>query len=251
ALDGIADSGAKLVRFTHNDVASAKAQLQRLAEKGTPATALVTESVFSMDGDEAPLAELKQLATQYGCGLIVDDAHGFGWRPLAVVPDIHLITFGKALGGQGAAILSQNTVIDYLVSHSRAYIYSTALSPASCMAVSAAVTKAKESSLVAKLRANIAYFQEKAKELGIAIMASNSPIQGVLTYDIQATMALSAALGTQGLKVGAIRPPTVPKGQCRLRITLSATHQHTDIDRLLTSLSHLLAQEANHLNAVS
>ncbi|MBV7317208.1 8-amino-7-oxononanoate synthase [Shewanella sp. NIFS-20-20] len=240
ALDGIRDSGAKLVRFSHNDVASARAQLQRLAAADTPVSAIVTESVFSMDGDEAPLVALKQLALEFGCALIVDDAHGFGWRPLAVQPDLQLVTFGKALGGQGAAILASQLVIDYLVSHSRAYIYSTALSPASCVAVNVALDKAQQGATRAQLMDNIAYFREVAVALGIEIMPSHTPIQGVLTRDIERTLSIAYQLREQGIAVGAIRPPTVPQGLCRLRITLSVAHQPRDIQQLLTALAQAL-----------
>ncbi|MGS0729749.1 aminotransferase class I/II-fold pyridoxal phosphate-dependent enzyme, partial [Shewanella sp. 0m-11] len=164
-IDGVQDSGAKLKRFSHNDIDSAKSHLERFSP-----SALLTESLFSMDGDIAPLAELSALCQQHNAWLIVDDAHGFGLLgenglgATRIANDIkidaQLVTFGKAMGGQGAAILGSQALIDFLVANARHYIYSTALSPAHAVAALAAINMIKQQpERRQKLNDNIACFR--------------------------------------------------------------------------------------------
>lgn len=239
-IDGIEASQAKLVRFVHNDLTSAAAQIAR-----HPNSVIVTESVFSMDGDLAPLTELSRLARAQNSWLIVDDAHGFGVLPRghvnSEVADIQVITFGKALGCQGAAILGSGAVIDFLVANSRHYVYSTALSPASAHLALAAVDCIEhEPDRVSRLNANIGLFRTLARAEGIVLTESKTPIQPVVIGDNASTMAAAGALKAQGFKVGAIRSPTVPVGQARLRITISCQHSSDEISALVHALKGVL-----------
>ncbi|WP_394130926.1 aminotransferase class I/II-fold pyridoxal phosphate-dependent enzyme [Shewanella maritima] len=245
-IDGIQHSGAKLCRYLHNDLASAEKLLQR-----QPSSMLVTESVFSMDGDRAPLAELSQLCRDNNALMIVDDAHGFGLKQGCLTEttvsqaDIQVVTFGKALGCQGAAILAEQSIIDYLVATSRHYVYSTALSPASAAVALAAINLLQaEPQRQHQLEANIQYFITQAKLHRLPLteqpIGSQSAIQPVIIGSNDKTLAIADALMQQGFKVGAIRSPTVPKGSERLRITLSSQHTHQHILALVQALAGLL-----------
>lgn len=248
-IDGLQDSGAMLKRFIHNDLASANT----LFERHTPC-ALVTESVFSMDGDIAPLAQLSALCRQYNAWLIVDDAHGFGvvgekgLGATALAGDINIdaqiVTFGKALGGQGAAILGSQELIDYLVANARHYIYSTALSPAIASAVCAAVeTLIEHPSLNEQLQQNIDCFIEACKTKDISLSGSTTAIQPIIIGESARTLAIAKRLKEHGFWVGAIRPPTVAEGSARLRITLTAEHCQEDIHAFVAVLADILQDD--------
>lgn len=239
-IDGLKDSGSQIRRFLHNDVNSATRLIER-----NPHTAVVTESVFSMDGDIAPIAELSRLCQQHDCWLIVDDAHGFGVLPSSFVNannvDIQVVTFGKALGGQGAAILASKNVIDYLVATSREYIYSTALSPANAQLALAAINWQQDHpQLLTQLTANIALFRQVALEHQLEITPSMTAIQPIMIGDNHRVLVIAEHLKQQGFLVGAIRSPTVPVGQARLRITLNAQHQASDICALVSAVAQLI-----------
>lgn len=239
-IDGLKDSGSQIRRFLHNDVSSATRLIER-----NPHTAVVTESVFSMDGDIAPIAELSRLCQQHDCWLIVDDAHGFGVLPSSFVNannvDIQVVTFGKALGGQGAAILASKNVIDYLVATSREYIYSTALSPANAQLALAAINWQQDHpQLLTQLTANIALFRQVALEHQLEITPSMTAIQPIMIGDNHRVLVIAEHLKQQGFLVGAIRSPTVPFGQARLRITLNAQHQASDICALVSAVAQLI-----------
>ncbi|MEZ8185365.1 aminotransferase class I/II-fold pyridoxal phosphate-dependent enzyme [Shewanella sp. 5S214] len=239
-IDGLKDSGSQIRRFLHNDVNSATRLIER-----NPHTAVVTESVFSMDGDIAPIAELSRLCQQHNCWLIVDDAHGFGVLPSSFVNannvDIQVVTFGKALGGQGAAILASKNVIDYLVATSREYIYSTALSPANAQLALAAINWQQDHpQLLTQLTANIALFRQVALEHQLEITPSMTAIQPIMIGDNHRVLVIAEHLKQQGFLVGAIRSPTVPIGQARLRITLNAQHQASDICALVSAVAQLI-----------
>lgn len=235
-IDGLRDSHTRFKRFLHNDIVSA----ERLMTSFTP-SALVTESIFSMDGDIAPLSELSALCKLKNICLIVDDAHGFGVQspPLvdAKIADIQVVTFGKALGCQGAAILASQTVIDFLVANAREYIYSTALSPANaCVAMAAVECVATQSSRLNKLNQNIDYFRQQCLQASIALTESTTAIQPIVIGEVETTLRAAAQLKLMGILVGAIRPPTVPQGTARLRVTLTAAHTFTNIDTLVDGL---------------
>ncbi|TNV21513.1 8-amino-7-oxononanoate synthase [Buttiauxella sp. B2] len=242
-LEAAMHSPAQLRRFAHNDVAS----LQTLLAQQTDGEQLViTEGVFSMDGDAAPLAEIAQATRYVGGLLMVDDAHGIGvigsegrgsCYQQQVQPDILVVTFGKAFGVSGAAVLCSEPMANYLLQFARHLIYSTAMPPAQAYALSAAldVVRRNESRRV-QLQANIARFRKGAEQLPLKLMASQTAIQPLIVGENQIAVNLAATLREQGFWLTAIRPPTVPAGTARLRVTLTASHTSDDIDSLLEAL---------------
>ncbi|MGA2363953.1 MAG: 8-amino-7-oxononanoate synthase [Steroidobacteraceae bacterium] len=250
-LDGARLSGARLRRYAHLDALSARAILER-----HPDTALiVTDGVFSMDGDIAPLRELAALAQQYGAWLMVDDAHGLGvlgalgrgsLEHCAVdaraVP-ILVGTLGKALGSFGAFVAGDAALIDTLIQRARSYVYTTALPPAIAAATRAALRLVQhEPWRRERLRSLVQRFRAGAASHGLPLMASSTPIQPLLIGESARALRLSEALEKCGFWVGAIRPPTVPRGSARLRVTLSAAHSEADVDALLQALAAQFAQ---------
>lgn len=242
-LEAAMHSPAQLRRFAHNDVAS----LQKLLAQPTEGQQLVvTEGVFSMDGDEAPLAEIAQATRHAGGLLMVDDAHGVGvigdegrgsCDQQNVKPDLLVVTFGKAFGASGAAVLCSESMADYLLQFARHLIYSTAMPPAQAYALSAALNVIREDdSRRSQLHANIARFRAGAARLPLELRVSQTAIQPLIVGENQAAIQLAATLREQGFWLTAIRPPTVPQGTARLRITLTASHTFEDIDRLLEAL---------------
>ncbi|MEQ1583390.1 MAG: 8-amino-7-oxononanoate synthase [Candidatus Nitrotoga sp.] len=250
--DAMLLSRAHVYRYRHNDMA----HLAQLLEQPNSGRKLViTDAVFSMDGDLAPLPELLALCEQYDAWLLVDDAHGFGIlgeqgrgslfhhrdsSGLASPRIIYMATLGKAAGVSGAFIAAEQVVIDTLVQNARSYIYTTASPPALSCAVLASLRllqneewrRTQLSKLVAQLRAGLA-------GLPWVLMHSDTPIQPLLVGDNNAAVALSEALRARGIWVPAIRPPTVPQGTARLRISLSAAHSEQDIAQLISALHEL------------
>ena len=248
-LDGTQLAGAELKRYPHADVEAAARQLQ---SRPQAAALLATDGVFSMDGDVAPLAALAALCASERATLMVDDAHGLGvlgadgagsvaatglgQREVPVL----MATLGKALACSGAFVAGSATLIDGLVQFARPYVYTTAMPPALAAAACAAVEIARnEHWRREKLQALIARFRSGAAQLGLPLMTSPSAIQPLLLGDAQAALDAAQALEQRGLLVTAIRPPTVPQGQARLRITLSAMHEEEHVDRLLEALAAL------------
>ncbi|CNK33656.1 8-amino-7-oxononanoate synthase [Yersinia mollaretii] len=242
-LEAAAHSPAQLRRFAHNQPDS----LQKLLGKPCGGqTLVITEGVFSMDGDCAPLAALQQHTTAAGGWLMVDDAHGIGVQGeggrgscalQGVKPELLVVTFGKAFGLSGAAVLCQEPVAEYLLQYARHLIYSTAMPPAQAIALQTALLRIQQADdLRQQLQQRIAQFRRGAAELPLSLGASETAIQPLLVGDNAQTLALAEQLRAAGLWVTAIRPPTVPPGGARLRITLSAAHQPEDIDRLLEGL---------------
>ncbi len=242
-LEAASLSPATLRRFAHN-------QPEALAKHFSPAdggeTLVVTEGVFSMDGDSAPLQELHQLTALHNGWLLVDDAHGIGvtgeqgrgscWQQ-NVRPELLIVTFGKAFGLSGAAVLCSEETADYLLQFARHLIYSTAMPPAQAFALQTALRAVQQGDdLRARLQKNIRLFREGAAAGGLAILPSSTAIQPLLVGEEQAALRLAERLREKGCWVTAIRPPTVPPGTARLRITLSAAHQEEDIQRLLEAL---------------
>ena len=253
-LDGALLSGARLQRYPHGDMA----QLAKKLTLAAPREQLIaTDGVFSMDGDIAPLAEMAPLAARHNAWLMVDDAHGFGvlgphgagtLEQLGLSPQqvpILMATLGKAVGTFGAFVAGSETLIETLIQQARSYIYTTALPPAVAEATRAALRLIQgEPERRHHLQQLIQRFRQGAAALGLPIMASPTAIQPLLVGDEVAAMALSEQLRQAGLWVSPIRPPTVPVGSARLRITLSANHQQGDIDRLLEALATLTPQSA-------
>ncbi|WP_033568239.1 8-amino-7-oxononanoate synthase [Dickeya undicola] len=244
-LEAASLSPATLRRFHHNQPDS----LQQLLEKPVSGqTLVVTEGVFSMDGDTAPLAALHTRCREQGAWLMVDDAHGIGtvgeqgrgcsWQQ-GVKPELLIVTFGKAFGVSGAAVLCSQPVAEYLLQFARHLIYSTAMPPAQACAMDAAlavVRSADGDERRTALVQTVRRFRDGAAGLPFRLLASESAIQPLIIGDNAWALALAQQLRTQGLWVNAIRPPTVPPGTARLRITLTASHQPEDIDRLLEVL---------------
>ena len=250
-LDGAQLAGCELKRYPHADVEGAARQLRARPDA---AALLATDGVFSMDGDIAPLGELAALCQRESATFMVDDAHGLGVlgaqgegsvSAAGLLQDdvpVLMATLGKALGCSGAFVAGSAALIDGLVQSARTYIYTTAMPPALAAATLAAVRLAQsEAWRREKLQALIARFRTGAAHLDLPLMPSPTAIQPLLLGDAQAALAASQALEQQGFLVTAIRPPTVPQGKARLRITLSAAHEESDVDRLLEALSGLRA----------
>lgn len=243
-LEAAMQSPAELRRFAHNDPRA----LQRLMRRDCAGNRLViTEGVFSMDGDRAPLAALAQATRAGGGWLMVDDAHGIGvvgeegrgcaWA-LEDRPALLVVTFGKAVGVSGAAVLCAAPVAEYLLQFARHLIYSTAPPPAQIAAIDAALTIVRRvDALRQRLGDNIARFRRGAASLGFILAPSDTAIQPLVVGDNLRTLRLAERLRERGVWLTAIRPPTVPPGGARLRITLTAAHQAQDIDALLEALS--------------
>ncbi|MGY5449460.1 8-amino-7-oxononanoate synthase [Agarivorans sp. MS3-6] len=246
-------SEASFKRFKHNSVQHLE---QHLVNASNANRLVITEGVFSMDGDQAPLSSISQLCKQHDSWLMVDDAHGVGCLgdqgrgsiehahlPVNDV-QIHMLTFGKALGVSGATILCNQELKDYLINFDKSYVYSTAMPAAQACAISAAIEVVKnEPQFQAQLLANITFFKKQALELGITLGGSDTAIQPILLGSSERALAISQQLQQRGYWVSAIRPPTVPSNTARLRITLSSHHQQQDISQLLSVLAELLSNK--------
>ncbi len=246
-IDAARLSGCTLKRYPHADVEAAARQL---ASHVDGAALLATDGVFSMDGDIAPLPALAEIARQQQATMYVDDAHGIGVlgpngqgsvaaAGLGVrdVP-LQLVTFGKALGSYGAAVVGDADLIAHLAETARPHIYTTALPPVQCIATLEAVRIAREGDdLREQLQARIAQLREGAHARGLDLTSSDTSIQPMLCGTDTRAIAMAAALEAQGYWVAPIRPPTVPEGQARLRITLSAAHTESEVAGLLDALA--------------
>jgi 8-amino-7-oxononanoate synthase len=253
-LDASRLSGARVRRYAHADVAAAARRLDDPACRGRQL--IVTDGVFSMDGDEAPLASLARLARKHGAALLVDDAHGLGvtgegrgsianagLEPAQVAALVG--TLGKAFGTFGAFVAAERDVIETLIQRARSYIYTTAPPPAVAAATRAALGIArKESWRRSRLVELVRRFRSGAEALGLRLAPSRMPIQPVIAGTARAALEAAAQLYEQGLWVTAIRPPTVPAGSARLRVTFSAAHEDADVDRLLGALAQCHALQA-------
>lgn len=243
-------SPATMKRFKHNDIAHLQQVLTR--RDNYKNTLIVTEGVFSMDGDQADLAATSAIAKQHDAWLLVDDAHGFGVMGQgqgsvhqhalsANEVDLYMATFGKALGVSGAFVAADKAVVDYLVNFSKPYIYSTAMPAAMAVCIDKALDiMANEQWRFSHLQSLIQYFRAQCQARNISLLPSQSPIQPLIIGDAQRALSVSDKLLQRGMLVKAIRPPTVAKGSARLRITLSASHRFADIDLLLTALEEAL-----------
>lgn len=250
-LDAALLSRSTLRRYPHADSAALTRQL------GDDAACLIaTDGVFSMDGDLAPLPALAPIARQAGAWLLIDDAHGLGvlgrggrgaLDHCGVAADdttILMGTLGKAFGTFGAFVAGSEELIETLIQRARPYIYTTATPPALAEAtlVSLALVE-HEDWRRERLHTLIARFRQGAAQLGLPLADSQTPIQPLLAGSAARALAWSAHLETRGILVSAIRPPTVPEGTARLRVTLSAAHTETDIDRLLDALAAISDQD--------
>jgi glycine C-acetyltransferase len=240
-VDGAILSRARLIRYPHNDTAALARLLTETETSGR--RLIVSDGVFSMDGDLARLAELVAIKKEFGALLMVDDAHGTGVlgergrgsAELCRVMDeinIHMGTFGKALGSFGAYAAASREIIDYLVNRARSFIFSTALPPAVASASTAAldlVESEEGRALRKRLEENTTFFRSSLQNYGFNTMGSESQIIPLFVGEAAPTMEFSKQLLEEGIFVQGIRPPTVPAGRCRLRCTVMATHTVEDL----------------------
>jgi len=246
-LDGGLLSGARFKRYPHADAAALEGTLRH---SGGRRTLVVSDGVFSMDGDLAPLPELASLARSNGAWLVIDDAHGFGvlgesgggtvehYRLTQADVPVLVGTLGKAIGTFGAFVAGSDVLIEFLIQRARSYLYTTALPPAIVEATRTSLRLLRsESWRRKKLNRLIQRFRDGAGGLGLRLMDSGTPIQPVIVGDARQATEISARLLARGFLVSAIRPPTVPAGSARLRITLSVLHDDEHIERLLVALS--------------
>ncbi|HZR36955.1 MAG TPA: 8-amino-7-oxononanoate synthase [Nevskia sp.] len=258
-IDGGRLCGAQYVRVAHADLGGFGRAL-RQARAADRQALLVTDGVFSMDGDLADLPALSNLCEAREASLMVDDAHGFGVlgghgrgsleelsHPAAPLnpPLVHVATLGKSLGAAGAFVAGSETLVEYLVQRARSWVFSTAPPPAIAAAAREGLRILRaEPERRAALHANIRRFREGAAALRLALSPSATPIQPLILGAEARALALSRYLFERGWWVAAIRPPTVPPGTARLRITLSAAHTAGQIDGLLADLAEGLEQVA-------
>jgi len=247
-VDGALLSGAKLRRYRHADPGALADHLEKSAL--VKKRLVVTESVFSMDGDLAPLVGIADLCLYHRVPLFVDDAHGFGvlgktgagaleYFDLGMreVP-LLMATFGKALGAFGAFIAGEADLIECLTQTGRTYIYTTALPPMLAVVASCALELViQERWRAEKLRHLITRFRSGAAQLDLPLAYSMSAIQPLIVGDPRRAVAVSENLFADGIYIAAIRPPTVPKNTARLRISITAAHTEDQIDRLLSALA--------------
>ena len=260
-IDGARLSGAELKRYPHGDV---EAALRQLMSRREGAALLATDGVFSMDGDRAPLADLALVARTQDALLYVDDAHGAGvlgpeGRGSCAVAGLGprevpllLVPLGKAFGGQGAVLLGSAALVGHVAETARPYLYSTAPAPAMAAAMRASLRLIRgEAWRRAKLASLVARFRRGAAAMGVPLQESFTPIQPIVVGANTQALALSSSLEKAGYLVGAIRPPTVPDGQARLRVTLTVDHGEADVDGLLAALADAVKASPDPVDPVT
>jgi len=254
-IDGAKLSGATLRRFAHNDAESAERLFLQKPAQNAALRWLLCESVYSMDGDVAPLLSLLKVAAQHRAVLMLDEAHALGvlgpqgaglaakcGLGTAEVP-VLMLTFGKALGSAGAALMGEHWLQDALINSARAFVYTTAMPPALAAATRTSVRLARfGDDRRAKLQENIAQFRAQCTKLGILLLAhaDATPIQAIVVGASARALNLRDQLSAGGFLVAAVRPPTVPVGMARLRISLSCAHQSNEICALVEALARAL-----------
>ncbi len=247
-IDGGLLSGARFQRYAHNNVA----QLEQKLANAKGETLVLTDGVFSMDGDIANIPNIARSCKKHEAWLMVDDAHGFGvlgehgkgslehFQLSQKEVPIYMATLGKALGTSGAFIAGSEALIETLIQKARPYIYTTATPPAVAEATRASLKLIQtQPELREQLNSNINYFRNCAKHSDIKLSESQTAIQPIIIGDEEQVVSMSEQLLEKGLLVTAIRPPTVPKGTARLRVTLSAAHTKQQIDQLIEALTKL------------
>lgn len=251
-IDAALLSRAELIRYPHRDAAAVD---ERLATAQRGRALIATDGVFSMDGDVAPLRELAAVAQRCDAWLMVDDAHGLGvlgargrgaievaQLDASSVP-IFMGTLGKAFGTCGAFVAGSRDLIELLLQTSRTYIYTTALAPAVAAATRTALAIVADADAErARLRSHIELFRREVAELGLPLLESQTPIQPIVVGSSARALAASEALWNRGLWVSAIRPPTVPEGTARLRVTLAANHTDSQVLQLVEALAALVRE---------
>lgn len=245
-IDGCRLSGARIERYNHKDIEHAEHILKNYKSSHKM---IITDGVFSMDGDIAPLDKLYELGKEYNALLMVDDAHSTGvlgnGRGTAhhfglTDVDVQLGTLSKALGSVGGYVAGRKELIEYLVNYSRSFIFSTALSPADIGAALEALTIVKNEPLVVEqLNGNTAYMANKLQSMGIEC-DDETPIFPIIVGDNERALSLAYELELRGIIITAIRPPTVPVGESRLRMTVTAAHSQEQLDYVANTLRDLL-----------
>jgi len=248
-IDGARLSRASVSIYPHCDLVTLEQQLLACT---LPHKVIVSDAVFSMDGDLAPLAELAALAHRHQAWLVIDDAHGFGVLGdgrgavhAAALRSDHVVyvgTLGKAAGVAGAFVVAHSTTIEWLLQKARPYIFTTAAPPAVAYAVCASLAligSAEGDARRRRLERSIARVRQMLAQTGWQTLDSYTAIQPLVIGANQAALTIAQALDAQGLWVPAIRPPTVPVGSARLRISLSAAHSDADLDQLEAALSRV------------
>jgi 8-amino-7-oxononanoate synthase len=244
-VDAALMARAAVKRYPHLDLEALDGMLARSTARQK---LVVTDAVFSMDGDIAPVPQLLALCEKHDARLLVDDAHGFGvlgesgggvlehFAPTlpssAGRHSVYMATLGKAAGVFGAFVAGDRTLMDWLIQKARTYVYTTATPPMLAAALLASLRLLAEPGRRVHLRALISGLKNRLSDLPWALMPSDTPIQPLMVGGNEAALSLSDALLERGILIPAIRPPTVPKGQARLRISLSAAHEMSDLDRL-------------------
>ncbi len=256
-LDGGWLSKADSRRYPHCDMPALEAMLE--ASKANRHL-IVSDGVFSMDGDLAPLPELVRIAGQHGAWLMIDDAHGIGClgasgrgiveafvdkndnRQGVTQSDLPVLigTLGKAFGSSGAFVVGDHALIEYLIQFARPYIYSTAMPPAVAEATRTSLRILRDEPWRrTRLQELVDAFRRRVADLGLPLLESTSPIQALILGDVEKALRASSILAKEGIHVSAIRPPTVPVGTSRLRITFSAAHTDAHLDRLIKALERV------------
>jgi len=248
-IDGALHSNAALIRFNHNDLNHLRSRLEKSKAQNK---LIISEGVFSMDGDTAPIKDLLRLAKQHNAWLMIDDAHGFGALGNTglgscetligdILPDILVITFGKAIASSGACVLGSHAFIDYMLQYNRDYTYSTAMSPLLADNTLVRLKHIKKANTQrVMLNKNIATFKHLAQQHNIAVMESDTAIQPIVLGCAEQTLKAANKLKQQGIWLTAIRPPTVAYNTARLRVTLTAAHTLDDITYLVKHLAEAL-----------
>ncbi|MDX2094586.1 MAG: 8-amino-7-oxononanoate synthase [Alphaproteobacteria bacterium] len=234
-LDAAQLSGARLIRFAHNDMPHLETLLKEHREE-SPRALIVTDHVFSMDGDVAPLASIAALAERYDAWTMADDAHGLGIVPAAAPMDIWMGTLSKAAGGYGGYVVGSQALIDFLVTTARSLVFSTGLPPALCASAQVALEIIAAEPERGQRALQLA--QRVTEVLGLPL--ARSAIVPVMLGTPERALAASEALRQQGLLAVAIRPPTVPPGTARLRLAFSCAHTDAQVEKLIAVLKEVL-----------
>lgn len=244
-IDGCRLSRAQVMVYRHRDADHLAAMLADA--RGARRRIIVTDSVFSMDGDLAPLIEIVELARRHSAAVMIDEAHGVGvmgprGAGLAAAlnlereVDVHMGTLSKALGSYGAYVAGSRTLIDFLINRARSFVFTTGLPPASAAAAAAAIDLiGAEPARIKRLWDNGCYLRQGLLAAGFKLGPSATPILPVMIGEAQPAMDLAEALLRRGIFVTAIRPPTVPAGTARLRVTPTADHTRADLDEALAA----------------
>lgn len=229
--------GLPLQRYIHNNIESLERKISKQSGQGL----IATDNVFSMDGDTANIIAIDKLAKSNNALMMQDDAHGFGIiEPNIPSNSIYMATLGKSAGVMGAFVAGSEDFIEYLIQKSRPYIYTTAISPAMCMAIMKSIELIKVGEQKVKLLSNINFFRNLSKELNLPVSKSISAIQPIIIGSNEKTINISNKLFNKGFYVSPIRPPTVPNNTARLRITICAEHSKNEIEQLLITLKNVI-----------